>query len=50
MLATLMFASVFLMVTFVVDDLDDDGDEEDGSHQYPEKICIHNFLFYVMRQ
>lgn len=42
--------SAFAAEAFVVDDLDNDGDEEDSSHQYPEKICVHNFVFYVMRQ
>ena len=40
----------FAAEAFVCGDLCDDRDDDHGSHQYPEKICVHNFVFYVMRQ
>ena len=42
--------SAFAAEAFVCGNLCDDRDDDHGSHQYPEKICVHNVVFYVMRQ
>ena len=41
----LVSVSSFAMVTSVIGYLKDDRDDQEGSHQKPEVVCIHVLVF-----